>query len=89
MFNDGTGFKKVYLVTRFTDLHIGIDGLTKIICFQFQFDLYDNNTLFCGRRIDCIKGLIWEEDGFFRLYKQGENGDFRWFVHKKKRWRLA
>ena len=52
MLNDGSGFKKVYLATGFTDLHRGIDGLARIIRFQFQLDPYDKNTLFlfCGKR---------------------------------------
>jgi len=35
-------------------------------------------SLFCGRRQDRIKGLCWEGDGFFLLYKRLENGAFRW-----------
>lgn len=31
MLNDGSGFKKVYLATGFTDLRRGIDGLARII----------------------------------------------------------
>ena len=46
MLNDGPGFKKVYLATGFTDLRRGIDGLDRIIRFQFQLDPYDKNTLF-------------------------------------------
>lgn len=80
MLNDGAGFKKVYLATCFTDLRRGIDGLARIIRFQFQLDPYDKNTLFlfCGKRTDRIKGLIWEGDGFLLLYKRIENGNFRW-----------
>ena len=74
MLNDGTGFKKVYLACGFTDLRRGIDGLARIIRFQFQLDPYDKNTLFlfCGKRTDRIKGLIWEGDGFLLLYKRIE-----------------
>ena len=36
MLNDGSGFKKVYLATGFTDLRRGIDGLARIIRFQFR-----------------------------------------------------
>ena len=78
MLNDGSGFKKVYLATGFTDLRRGIAGLARIIRFLFQLDPYDKNTLFlfCGKRTDRIKGLIWE--GFLLLYKRIENGNFRW-----------
>lgn len=80
MLNDGTGFKKVYIAAGFTDLRRGIDGLARTIRFQFQLDPHDKNTLFlfCGRRTDRIKGLIWEGDGFLLLYKRIENGNFRW-----------
>lgn len=80
MLNDGTGFKKIYIATGFTDLRRGIDGLARIIRFQFQLDPYDKNTLFlfCGKRTDRIKGLLWEGDGFLLLYKRVENGSFRW-----------
>ena len=47
------------------------DGLARIIRFQFDLDPYDKNTLFlfCGKRTDRIRGLIWEGDGFLLLYK--------------------
>lgn len=64
MLNDASasGFKKVYLAMGFTDLRRGIDGLANIVRFQFKLDLYDKNTLFmfCGRRTDRIKALLWE-----------------------------
>ena len=80
MLNDGTGFKKVYIAAGFTDLRRGIDGLARIIRFQFHLDPYDRNTLFlfCGKRTDRIKGLLWEGDGFLLLYKRIENGSFKW-----------
>ena len=80
MLNNGTGFKKVYVAAGFTDLRRGIDGLARIIRFQFQLDPYDRNTLFlfCGKGTDRIKGLLWEGDGFLLLYKRIENGSFKW-----------
>lgn len=38
----------------------GIGGLARIICFQFQFDSYDKNTLFlfCGKRMDRMNPFI-------------------------------
>ena len=59
---DASGFKKVYLAMGFTDLRRGIDGLATIVRFQFKLDPYDKNTLFlfCGRRCDRIKALLWE-----------------------------
>ena len=80
MLNDAAGFKKVYIATGYTDLRRGIDGLVSIIKFQFQLEPKDRNTLFlfCGRRADRIKGLLWEGDGFLLLYKRLEDGRFKW-----------
>lgn len=80
MLNDAYGFKKVYLATGFTDLRRGIDGLAGIIRFRFHLDPYDKNTLFlfCGRKTDRIKGLLWEGDGFLLVYKRIDNGALNW-----------
>ena len=40
--------------------------------------LPDTLYLFCGRKADRIKGLVWEQDGFLLLYKRLENGKFVW-----------
>ena len=73
MLNDGTGFKKVYISTDCTDMRKAIDGLARIIRFQFNLDPYDKNTLFlfCGKRTDRIRGLIWEvSDGRVPLLRR-------------------
>ncbi|MCQ5146264.1 IS66 family insertion sequence element accessory protein TnpB [Enterocloster bolteae] len=80
MLNDGKAFKKIYLATGYTDLRRGIEGLAGIIRFQFELDPYDRNTLFlfCGRRCDRIKALLWEGDDFLLMYKRLDNGAFNW-----------
>ena len=80
MLNDGKGFKKIYWATGYTDLRRGIEGLAGIIRFQFELDPYDRNTLFlfCGRRCDRIKALLWDGDGFLLMYKRLDNGAFNW-----------
>ena len=80
MLKDANGFKKIYLAVGTTDLRKGIDGLAAIVKFQFNLDPYDKNTLFlfCGKRPDRIKGLLWEGDGFLLLYKRINTGTFKW-----------
>lgn len=80
MLNDAARFKKVYLAVGTTDLRKGIDGLAAIVKFRFSLDPYDKNTLFlfCGKKPDRIKGLVWEGDGFLLLYKRIDLGTFKW-----------
>ena len=69
----------MYLVTGYTDLRRSIDGLATIVKAQLQLDPYSPALfLFCGRRSDRIKGLLWEGDGFLLLYKRLDNGRFQW-----------
>ena len=79
MFNSASEFDQIYIVTGYTDLRRGIDGLSALIQQKFQIDPFQNVLfLFCGRRTDRIKGLVWEGDGFLMLYKRLENGQFQW-----------
>ncbi len=70
---------KVYIALGRTDLRRGIDGLAAIVQEQFELDPFTNVLfLFCGRRRDRIKGLLWEGNGFLLLYKRLEAGSFQW-----------
>ena len=69
----------VYLVTGYSDLRQGIDGLATRVQGTLSLDPYSRSLfLFCGRRRDRIKGLLWEGDGFLLLYKRLDNGAFNW-----------
>ncbi|KJJ70746.1 IS66 family insertion sequence element accessory protein TnpB [Clostridium sp. FS41] len=80
MLSNARNFKKIYIATGYTDLRRGIERLAGIIRFQFHLDPYNENTifLFCGKRCDRIKALIWEGDGFLLCYKRVDNGSFDW-----------
>ena len=79
MLNDFTGADKVYIACGYTDLRKGIDGFARMIQQQFELNPFTNTLfLFCGRRTDRIKGLVWEGDGFLLLYKRLELGAFNW-----------
>ena len=70
---------EVYIALGYTDLRRGIDGLAAIVQESFALDPFTNTLfLFCGRRKDRIKGLLWEGDGFLLLYKRLEAGSFQW-----------
>lgn len=69
----------VYLVTGYTDMRKGIDGLAAIVQGQLKLDPFNRCLfLFCGRNRCKMKGLLWEGDGFLLLYKRLDNGSFRW-----------
>ena len=79
MLNNASGVDHIYIATGYTDLRRGIDGLVGIIQSSFSLDPYQNCLfLFCGRRTDRIKALLWEGDGFLLLYKRLETGKFQW-----------
>lgn len=79
MFNGATGFDQIYILCGYTDLRKGIDGLSALVERRFNLKPFQNVLfLFCGRRTDRIKGLIWEGDGFLMLYKRLENGKYQW-----------
>ena len=69
----------IYIVCGHTDMRKSIDGLAAIIQQQFQLDLFSSSAfLFCGRRRDRLKVLLWEEDGFLLLYKVLTGYKYQW-----------
>lgn len=82
MFNDAgeNTFRKVYIACGRTDLRYGVTGLASLVKLKYQLDPYEKGTLFlfCGRRADRIRGLLWEGDGFLLISKVLCDGHFRW-----------
>lgn len=62
MLNNGICFQSVYIVCSYTDIRFGIDRLAVVIEDKTGSSPYvpGNLYLFCGRRFDCIKGLVRE-----------------------------
>ena len=72
-------FEQVYIVCGYTDMRRSIDGLAGIVKQNFGLEPCSGSLfLFCGKRCDRIKALLWEEDGFVLLYKRLENGKYKW-----------
>lgn len=79
MLGDVTIAKDIYIACGYTDMRKSIDGLAAIVQEQFQLDPFSKSLfLFCGKRRDRMKALLWEGDGFILLYKRLENGSFKW-----------
>lgn len=64
MLNDAVCFQNVYIVTGYTDLR-SMDRLASVIENSLGRSPYIPDTLylFCGRRTERIKRLVWEGDG--------------------------
>ncbi|HIT89922.1 MAG TPA: IS66 family insertion sequence element accessory protein TnpB [Candidatus Merdenecus merdavium] len=79
MLGDISQVDEIYIACGYTDMRKSIDGLAAIVQQNFKMDPFSNALyLFCGRRSDRIKALLWEGDGFLLLYKRLENGRFQW-----------
>lgn len=79
MIGDVSHVEHIYIVCGYTDMRKAIDGLTAIVQQNFGLDVFSGSLfLFCGKRCDRIKALIWEEDGFVLLYKRLESGKYKW-----------
>lgn len=69
----------VYIACGYTDMRQQIDGLAATVSRTFKLDPCSRDMyLFCGRRADRIKALLWEGDGFLLMYKRIERGRFQW-----------
>ena len=79
MLGDITIAEEIYLAAGYTDMRKSIDGLAAIVQQRFRLNPFQPALfLFCGKRCDRIKALLWEGDGFILLYKRLENGKFQW-----------
>lgn len=80
MLEDVAKIRRVVLACGMVDLRKGIDGLATIIGDRYHQNPFEKGTLFlfCGRRSDRIKGLLWMGDGFLLLYKRFEAGSLSW-----------
>jgi transposase len=71
--------EKVYIAVGYTDMRLSINGLAAIVSQVFKLNPCARNLyLFCGRRSDRIKGLLFEGDGFLLLHKRFETGRLQW-----------
>lgn len=80
MLENAAGIRRVVLACGYVDLRKGIDGLSMIIGDKYKQNPFEKGTLFlfCGKRTDRIKGLLWMGNGFLLLYKRFEDGRLSW-----------
>lgn len=85
MIGDIRQAKNIFIVTGFTDMRKGLRSLIPYVLQNFQMDPYEKGLfLFCGKKRDRMKALLWEGDGFVLLYKVLDNGKYQWPRNEKE-----
>lgn len=79
MLGDYLNAERIVLITGYTDLRMGIPGLSMTVEYVHLMDPCANTLyLFCGRSCKLIKALYWEGDGFVMLTKRLSKGRYKW-----------
>lgn len=79
MLGDISRVQSIKLITGYTDMRKGLNGLLAIIRDDFELDPYANALyLFCGRKSDRLKAVYFDRTGFVLLYKVLDSGRFQW-----------
>ena len=85
MFSEnGLSFRRCIIAVGRTDMRLGIDGLGAAVRMRYGLDPLDKGTLFlfCGKKKDRFKGLLWEiaetEAKLKSLEEQLADGRFQW-----------
>lgn len=69
----------LYIVCGYTDMRKSIAGLSAIIVQTYKLRPDEHSLfLFCGKRADRLKALLWEGDGFLLLYKVLHGFRYQW-----------
>ena len=67
MLGDIRQARNIYIVCGYTDMRKGLNSLVPFIQQSFKIDPYSSSLfLFCGKRCDRLKALLWEPAGFVR-----------------------
>ena len=81
MLKDASGFTHIYLRRGATDMRCGINSLLGIIEGSMGLNATEEGSifLFCGRKRDRIKAVIFEGDGWILCYKVlTSDGHYQW-----------
>lgn len=69
---------RVYLAAEPVDLRRGHDGLVAIVRATWRLNPFDGHLfVFLGKRLDRVKILAWDRNGFVLYYKRLSQGRFR------------
>jgi len=69
---------RVYLATEPVDLRRGHDGLVAFVRNEWRLNPFEGHLfVFFGRRVNRVKILVWDRNGFVLYYKRLSQGRFR------------
>lgn len=69
---------RIYLAAEPVDLRRGHDGLVALVRNVWRLDPFEGHLfVFLGRRLDRVKILVWDRNGFVVYYKRLSQGRFR------------
>ena len=76
---NGARYHAVYLVAGYTDLRYGLRSLSTVLEVKLGRGGIKKDTLylFCGRRMDYLKGVVWKEDQCILFQKRLER-EIQW-----------
>lgn len=76
---NGVDTGHIYLACGATDMRKSIDGLSAMVSFRFDLDVFSESWfVFCNRSCDKLKILHWDTSGFWLYYRRLERGRFKW-----------
>ena len=85
MLGDISAASEIYLVCGYTDMRKSVTGLSAMIIQLYGMHPDEHSMyLFCGKRADRMKALIWEGDGFLLLYKVLVGFRYQWPRNEKE-----
>lgn len=76
MLGDIRQAQNVYIVTGYTDMSKGLRSLVPYVMQNFKMDPYDRGLfLFCGKKCDRLKALLWVVVQKFYLLKRLQDAE--------------
>ena len=82
MLGDISGVENIYIVCGYTDMRKAIDGLCAVVEEVVKRDPRENSLfLFCGKRCDRIKALMYDGSGFVLIYKEAAKSSCRQYCY--------